>query len=156
MTKKKESPKKAGRKSKFNEEFYIQAEKLAKLGATDKEIADFFNISEVTLNSWKKKYPLFLKSLKKGKILADADVAHKLYQRAIGYDCKDTKFATFEGQITDSQEYIRHYPPDPTAMIFWLKNRQPSKWRERNIDFNDESSESPIKDLFESLKRDKK
>jgi hypothetical protein len=28
-------------------------------------------------------------------------------------------------------EYVRHYPPDPTSMIFWLKNRQPQDWRDK-------------------------
>ena len=28
-------------------------------------------------------------------------------------------------------ETVEHYPPDTTAMIFWLKNRQPDRWRDR-------------------------
>jgi hypothetical protein len=27
-------------------------------------------------------------------------------------------------------KYIEHYPPDPTAAIFWLKNRDPAHWRD--------------------------
>jgi hypothetical protein len=31
----------------------------------------------------------------------------------------------------DSSKTVRkHYPPDVTACIFWLKNRQPEKWRD--------------------------
>ena len=62
--------------------------------------------------------------------MADANVASRLYSRAIGYDT-GTKFATNEGRITDKVEYIEHYPPDTTAAIFWLKNRQPAKWRDK-------------------------
>lgn len=56
---------------------------------------------------------------------------------------RQTKFATSEGRITDSKEYIEHYPPDTTAAIFWLKNRQPEKWRDRkeidaNVNLSDE------------------
>lgn len=83
------------------------------------------------MNSWKKKFPQFLESLKKGKAVADANVASRLYSRAIGYDARATKFATNEGKITDKVEYIEHYPPDTTAAIFWLKNRQPGKWRDK-------------------------
>ena len=48
-----------------------------------------------------------------------------------------------EGRITDSKEYIEHYPPDTTAAIFWLKNRQPEKWRDKkevdaNVNLGDE------------------
>ena len=132
MTEKNEVKKKSrGRKSEYREEYAEQALKLCLLGATDKEIAEFFSVSEQTLNSWKKKFPQFLESLKKGKAVADANVASRLYSRAIGYDAKATKFATNEGRITDIVEYIEHYPPDTTAAIFWLKNRQPAKWRDK-------------------------
>lgn len=115
----------------FREEYIQIVENYALLGATDAEMADFFGVSEQTLNTWKKKYPEFLDSLKKGKSIADANVASKLYNRAIGYDAKAIKFATNEGKITDKVEYVEHYPPDTTAAIFWLKNRQPEKWRDR-------------------------
>jgi hypothetical protein len=26
--------------------------------------------------------------------------------------------------------YVEHMPPDPTSMIFWLKNRDPERWRD--------------------------
>lgn len=121
----------AGRKSSFKQEYIQLAENYALLGATDDEMADFFGVSKQTLNKWKKDYPEFLDSLKKGKSVADANVASRLYNRAIGYDAKATKFATNEGKITDKVEYIEHYPPDTTAAIFWLKNRQPGKWRDK-------------------------
>ena len=132
MSEKNEVKKKSrGRKSEYREEYAEQALKLCMLGATDKEIAELFSVSEQTLNSWKKKFPQFLESLKKGKAVADANVASRLYSRAIGYDARATKFATNEGNITDKVEYIEHYPPDTTAAIFWLKNRQPGKWRDK-------------------------
>lgn len=110
-----------GRKSAYKEEYNQLAENYALLGATDKEMADLFGVTERTLNQWKKDYPEFLQSLKKGKSIADANVAAKLYNRAIGYDCTATKFATSDGKITDTQEYTEHFPPDTTAAIFWLK-----------------------------------
>lgn len=133
MTAKKndDEKKKCGRKTAYQDSFANQALKLCLLGATDTEMADFFGVSEQTLNSWKKKFPEFLESLKKGKSIADANVASKLYNRAIGYDARATKFATNEGKVTDRVEYVEHYPPDTTAAIFWLKNRQPDKWRDK-------------------------
>ena len=145
MTEKKNpaEKKKRGRKSEYKIEYADQALKLCLLGATDKELAEFFSVSEQTLNKWKKDYPEFLESLKKGKSIADANVASRLYNRAIGYNCKATKFAASEGKITDSKEYTEHYPPDTTAAIFWLKNRQPEKWRDKkevdtNVNLGDE------------------
>lgn len=121
----------AGRPTDYREEYNEQAEKLCKLGATDKELADFFDVHVDTIDEWKRVHPEFSESLRAGKDLADANVAEKLYQRAIGYVGKTTKFATFEGQITDSQEVEEHYPPDVSAAIFWLKNRQRKKWRDK-------------------------
>lgn len=121
----------SGRKTSFKQEYIQLAENYALLGATDAEIAEFFSVSEQTLNSWKKKFPQFLESLKKGKEVADSNVASKLYNRTIGYDCKATKIVTYEGKVTDQVEYVEHYPPDTTAAIFWLKNRQPGKWRDK-------------------------
>ena len=145
MTEKKnpDEKKKRGRKSEYQKEYADQALKLCLLGAIDKELAEVFSVSVQTLNKWKKDYPEFLESLKKGKNIADANVASRLYNRAIGYSCKATKFATSEGRITDSKEYIEHYPPDTTAAIFWLKNRQPEKWRDKkevytNVNLGDE------------------
>ncbi len=119
-----------GRPTDYKEEYNDQARKLCLLGAIDKELADFFDIAESTLNLWKKAHPQFMESIKKGKDLADAVVADSLYNRAKGYVCKDTKFATHEGIITDEREYEKHYPPETTAAIFWLKNRQPATWRD--------------------------
>lgn len=69
MTEKNEVKKKSrGRKSEYREEYAEQALKLCLLGATDKEIAEFFSVSEQTLNSWKKKFPQFLESLKRERL----------------------------------------------------------------------------------------
>lgn len=125
-----------GRPSAFKPEYCEQAEKLCRLGATDKEMADFFNVSEQTVNSWKTKYPQFLESLKKGKTLADANVAERLYERAMGFehDSEEIKVVSDGQGAGSSIERVpirKVYPPDTTAAIFWLKNRQPKKWRDK-------------------------
>lgn len=119
------------RPSKYKEEYAAQVYKLCLLGATDKELADFFNIDEATLNRWKINHPEFCVSLKKGKFEADATVAQKLFHRATGYEHPEIVTASFQGEITDTMEVIKHYPPDTTAAIFWLKNRQRDKWRDK-------------------------
>lgn len=120
----------AGRPTAFNPQYCKQATKLCRLGATDQELADFFDVAVSTINKWKIDYPDFSESLKAGKEAADAEVAHKLYRRAIGYSHKDVDIKAYEGTIIQTP-IIKHYPPDPTSMIFWLKNRQPKKWREK-------------------------
>jgi len=151
MPKKKTASKKksVGRPTKYSPSHNEQVAKLCRLGATDKQLADFFNISESTLNNWKLKEPEFMESLKEGKIVADAEVADSLYNRAMGFSHTDTKFATFEGKITDSKEFTKHYPPDSTGCIFWLKNR--AGWKD-SVALTDEEGGNLFTKLAETLK----
>lgn len=127
---KKEGKHPGGRPTAFKPEYCKQVEKLCRLGATDKEIADFFGVTEQTVNNWKESHPQFFESLKKGKALSDANVADRLYKRAMGYSHRAVKIFNDNGEPM-RVDYIEHYPPDTTACIFWLKNRQPKKWRDK-------------------------
>lgn len=118
------------RPSKFDERMCEQVTKLCRLGATDKELADFFEISEATLNNWKEQHPAFLASLKAGKAEADATVADRLFSRACGYSHPDTHVSNYQGAVMLTP-ITKHYAPDTTACIFWLKNRRPDLWRDR-------------------------
>lgn len=120
----------AGRPTSFRSDFVEQARKLAELGATDREAAGFFEVSESTLNLWKLAHPEFSESLKVGKGAADARVEQSLYRRALGYSHDATKIAiNATGEVT-TVPFTEIYPPDTTAAIFWLKNRRPDQWRD--------------------------
>lgn len=150
-----------GRPSDYKDEYTELAYNYCLLGATDSDLGNFFGVSETTINNWKKDHPEFLESLKRGKQQADAQVAKSLFQRATGYSHPETKIATTEGRITDSQEFEKHYAPDPTAAIFWLKNRQPELWRDKqqtehsgvvhNVSHNPEDYKKAIDDLSSKL-----
>ena len=120
---------KAGQPTSYRPKYDEQVFQLCALGAIDREIADFFNVSESTVNNWKQGHPQFLESLKKGKLLADTNVAHALYQRAIGYSHPDVHISQFEGRAIETK-ITKYYPPDTTACIFWPKNRRPDLWRD--------------------------
>jgi hypothetical protein len=119
----------AGRPSSFKPEFIEQARKLCELGATDEEVAAFFDVSTRTIYRWQSANEGFCQSLKAGKVAADERVERSLYHRAVGYTFDSEKVFQFQGQIvrTPTKE---HVPPDTTAAIFWLKNRKPSEWRD--------------------------
>ncbi len=121
---------KRGRKQSYRSEFTTQAEKLCALGATDEEISDFFGVSARTVYRWKIQHPEFCQALKAGKETADARVIRSLYNRAVGYSHDSEEIFCFRGDVTRAQT-VKHYPPDITAAIFWLKNRQPELWRDR-------------------------
>ena len=127
-----EESREVGRPSKYKEEYSELAYKFCLLGATDEKLADFFDVCVATINTWKKEHPEFLVSIKRGKQIADAEVASSLYHRALGYSHKETKLVSYEGKVTDERDIDKHYAPGPTAAIFWLKNRQPEHWRDKS------------------------
>jgi hypothetical protein len=119
-----------GRPTAFKPEFVEQAEKLTKLGATDREIGSFFGVDERTITRWKHDNPAFLSALKRGKDVADKLVEKSLFRRATGYSHDAVKIMQDEG-IPVIVPYVEHLPPDTTACIFWLKNRKPKEWRDK-------------------------
>ncbi len=129
--KKQNTTNKGGRPSKYKSEFVEKVYKLALLGATDKEMADILGVSESTFNEWKNSKEGFSESLKKGKIDADANVTERLYKRAIGYKYIEKKTEVDDKGATKVTTIEKTLAPDITAQIFWLKNRQPNKWRDK-------------------------
>lgn len=119
-----------GRPTKYKPQYARQAYKLCLLGATDAQLADFFEVNESTINDWKKRQEPFFQALKKGKAIADAQIAEALFKRAKGYSHRDVHISNYKGQITITK-LTKHYPPDTTAAIFWLKNRKPEAWRDK-------------------------
>ena len=129
-TKAKADKNKGGRPTGYKAEYAEQARKLSLLGLTDAQLADVFGCAESTLNLWKLKQPEFSEAIKEGKGLADAKVAESLFHRACGYSHPEDKIMQHDGAPLIVPT-TKHYPPDPTAAIFWLKNRQKEQWRDK-------------------------
>jgi hypothetical protein len=119
------------RPTDYRPEYIEQAKKLCRLGATDKEIADFFGCSVSTLGAWRAANPELDETMRTGKLLPDLQVADRLFQRTQGYSYEETKVSQdAKGNVTKSETVTKHLAPDVTAMIFWLKNRRPDLWRQ--------------------------
>jgi hypothetical protein len=121
------------RPPKYKDEFAEQAEKQCSMyGAEDKHLAKFFNVTERTINRWKDDYEKFCHSLKKGKDEFDTrEIEVALRERAKGYSHPDVHISNYQGEITIT-EITKHYPPDPTSIIFWLCNRNRERWQSVN------------------------
>lgn len=103
----------------------ILVEGWARDGLTDEQIANNLAISIDTFYKYKKKYPEFSESLKRGKEIVDYEVENALLQNALN------------GNIT--------------AQIFWLKNRKPRQWKDK-VNIEDESNKETLEKLDEVLK----
>jgi hypothetical protein len=122
---------KEGRKSTYRKENVRLAQKLAHLGATDRDLADAFGVSIRTISIWQAKHPEFMQALKLGKKEADSRVERSLYQKAVGYNYDAVKvFMPAGAKKPIYAPYVEHVPPSDVAMIFWLKNRDPANWRD--------------------------
>lgn len=104
---------------------------LARDGLIDKDIARALGIGLRTLNDWKKAHPEFVDALKEGKAEVDAKVEDSLLKRALGYDYEENEVSS-DGNAKKVKKTKKHMAADVTACIFWLKNRQPNKWRDVN------------------------
>jgi len=119
-----------GRPSSYKPEYAEQARKLCSLGATDADLADFFEVSDRTIYRWASAHDEFCQALKAGKDVSDDRVERSLYHKAVGYTFDSEKVFQFQGEIVRAPTK-EHVPPDTTAMIFWLKNRRKDTWRDR-------------------------
>lgn len=118
------------RPSKFKDEYAAQARKLCELGATDMELADFFDVDTATIYRWRNQHEAFCEAVTCGKEKADERVARSLYNRAVGYTFDSEKVFQFQGQIVRANT-TEHVPPDVGAAFNWLKNRRPDEWRDK-------------------------
>lgn len=125
-----QAPASRGRPTDFREEYVEQARKLCHLGATDQEIADFFDVTARTIYRWKASHDSFCQALKAGKAEADDRVERSLFARANGYEHDEVDIRVVDHAIVQTP-VRKFYPPDTAAAIFWLKNRRPAEWREK-------------------------
>ena len=123
---------KRGRPSKGTEENLAKALLMAKEGKTEAQIAKAIGATTHTIHNWKNKDKDFFDALKKSKAISDQNVERSLYERACGYSHPAVKINVLKDGTVIEVPYIEHYPPDTTACIFWLKNRQPEKWRDKH------------------------
>ena len=121
-----------GRPSKYVDINLEQVEKFCKLGATDAELADFLGVTETTINNWKLEHKDFFETVTRGKQYSNKKVVKSLYNRAIGNGSTISRKQRVlsDGTIVDYTEEVTLLP-DVRACEFWLKNRDPENWREK-------------------------
>lgn len=135
----------------LTEEGLLQITGWARDGLTDKQIAKNCSCSLSAFKEWKKRFPELAEALRKGKDVVDREVENALYKSAVGYvqtlrkpvkiriveydPATGKKVSELERWITVEEEVL--VPAQVTAQIFWLKNRKPDLWRERQAEATD-------------------
>lgn len=119
-----------GRPSILSQVILQKCVDLFEKGYTDVQVAKIIGVHSNTILNWRKQSQEFMWSTQEAKMRADEMVEASLFHRAIGYSHPEEKVFCSEGQII-THETTRHYPPEPHAMIFWLKNRKPDDWKDK-------------------------
>lgn len=141
----------------ITEEGLLKIEGWARDGLTDKQIAEHkIGVNESTLHRWKKTHPQVMQALKRGKEVVDRQVENALLKNALGFEYEETKtYITVNPDGTKSQRVEKTKKiqrPDTTAGIFWLKNRKPGVWRDRQQ--LEHSGDIGLNNPFEDLTTD--
>lgn len=108
-----------GQPTKYREHYPEEAEKLCLLGATSEMLATFFEVSRQTIYTWMERHEEFAMAVKRGKLVADMEVANSLYQRALEGDVK--------------------------ACTLWLANRHPELWNYKRQIVVSGDEENPLR-----------
>jgi hypothetical protein len=117
--------------TQYKPEYVERTKEMCANGATNAELAKEFGVSTWTIRHWASQFPEFQAAMVANKPIADARVVRSLYERANGYSYEAVKiFCGKDGTVT-KVPYTEHVPPDVTAAIFWLKNRQSQDWRDK-------------------------
>lgn len=124
---------------KYNRKYHLDwAWSLYSRGATDAEVAEAFGVAVRTIHRWKKDYPEFAEVMQSSKEIADAQVERSLFKLATGfrYTTTDTRVLMDKDgnqKPAEIRKTEHEVPPDTGAVCFWLKNRRPDEWRDKQI-----------------------
>lgn len=103
-------------------------------GLSEAQIAKNLGISYMTFRRAKKD-PDFGEQISEALIqtkdVVDMEVENMLLKRARGYEYDEVTEEYEMGVLVKRKVTHKMVVPDTSAQIFWLKNRQPDKWRDR-------------------------
>lgn len=129
-------PNKIGRKPKSD--YWLTDEGLQRInewvenGLSMKQLSQNMGISYSTLFEWQNNFPELSDTIKKGQRVVTEHVENALFNSATGYEYEEeTSELMPDGEMKVVKKVKKSQAPNPTSMIFWLKNKNPEEWRDR-------------------------
>lgn len=116
--------------------YWLQKEKLEEIsnflkeGKTQEQLIKKLNISNATFYAWKEKSEKFRKVVEEG-LYSVQDAIYDLRQAMKGYFVTETQ-TDYLGRETKKTRYI---PPSVTAIMFYLKHKDPENWGDKEKEF---------------------
>ena len=126
-------------KNKYMSDFPLLAQDYARQGLVDKQIAAKLGVSVATFYEYQLQHPEFSDALKEGKKPVDVEVENALLKRAKGFSYEEVHIEfkpkgeeEEKAKVKSLRKITKVVTPDTAACIIWLKNRRPTKWRDKH------------------------
>ncbi len=107
----------------------------AESGASQEEIAQKLRVAYSTFRMYRKKYPELEEAFQIGDEAAVEEVQAALFKSATGQKVsikKQIKVKNADGsEKIEEVEEEQYVAPNPTAIMFYLKNKRPKMWNEK-------------------------
>lgn len=125
-----------GKKTAYNPDTFPElGEQYARQGFNDVQIAQNLGIKKTAYYDYQAKYPEFAAAIRKGKRPVDQAVENALLKRALGYEFTEVKTEKRKDAAGKDYDFvtetIKHHPGEVAAQIFWVINRMPDRWRQK-------------------------
>lgn len=90
---------------------------------------DYIGISGRAFQKWRNESQRMQEAVLAAKEVSNLSVEEALLQRATGYDYWEETHELVEGQLVLTKKVKKHVPPDVKAIMHYLYNRLPNRWR---------------------------
>ena len=117
-----------------------QVEEWSSRGMTQKDMAKALGVGYTSFRNYKEEYPELQEAIDRGQISAVQEVEGALFKRAIGYEYEEEteELKNIDGKKTAFKRKVKkHQAGDTLAMMYYLNNRAPDKWKARREDKGD-------------------
>ena len=149
-----------GRKSRYQERVKDAFPLIFKYlvdGLTEVEICIKLGVAQSTFTKYKKENEELRELLKEGKQRPNAKVEQALYKSALGIEYEEQKITTDEHGKIKVERTKKQRAPSEVAMIFWLKNRDPDRWKDRRdpfaVSIDDRMANTSDEDLQKEIEK---
>ena len=127
---------KSGRMNEYDPEYHdVLAAAFARRGMTPRQIADKLGVSTDRFSIWYEQSQSFRDAVDEGEEFCVAAAEGSLLKKALGYTVEEvveiTGFSQKKGDYEETRRSTRHVPPDTAAAKFYLQNKRPELWGEK-------------------------
>ena len=114
---------------------------------------DYIGISKTAFWGWYRESEDLRKAVATSLDIANASVENALYRRATGYDYEEEEWGLVEGDLRRIRVFRKHVPPDTKAIMQWLFNRLPNRWRAIQEPLESTQYTNTVKEIIVAMKQ---